>query len=330
MAATLAAPELHSIGGPANAAEFAKRAIEQLVAFVPGAPFYPHDPDPATLRLSFATAGPDKIREGVARLAQATSRHALARPLPLLVELGDGQTVESVLLAPGRIAGLCVSTQVGCAVGCVFCMTGQGGLLRQLGSAEIVAQVALARRLRPGVPVFSSETYPGWLTHWGEPWAAPSVPDLLKEVTFLLETGKSFNFYVAHGGTNFGFTAGANSGGKGYEPDVTSYDYDAPISEAGWATEKFHLTRDLFAKYLLPGETLPDIPAPLPVQPVVGEDELAVGAPPRERVVRVLAQPHGELGRAGCASQEAEERRNSRSCRHRCCRRRCASVPSRT
>ena len=57
--------------------------------------------------------------------------------------------MESVLLAPGRIAGLCVSTQVGCAVGCVFCMTGQGGLLRQLGSAEIVAQVALARRLRP-------------------------------------------------------------------------------------------------------------------------------------------------------------------------------------
>jgi 23S rRNA (adenine2503-C2)-methyltransferase len=65
----------------------------------------------------------------------------------LLVALADGQTVESVLLP--RAGGLCVSTQVGCAVGCVFCMTGQGGLLRQLGSAEIVAQVALARTLRP-------------------------------------------------------------------------------------------------------------------------------------------------------------------------------------
>ena len=65
----------------------------------------------------------------------------------LLVALADGQTVESVLLP--RTDGLCVSTQVGCAVGCVFCMTGQGGLVRQLGSAEIVAQVALARRLRP-------------------------------------------------------------------------------------------------------------------------------------------------------------------------------------
>jgi 23S rRNA (adenine2503-C2)-methyltransferase len=64
----------------------------------------------------------------------------------LLVALADGQTVESVLLPQG---GLCVSSQVGCAVGCVFCMTGQGGLLRQLGSAEIVAQVALARSRRP-------------------------------------------------------------------------------------------------------------------------------------------------------------------------------------
>lgn len=67
----------------------------------------------------------------------------------LLVALADGQTVEIVLLAPGRTPGLCVSTQVGCAVGCVFCMTGQAGLVRQLGSAEIVAQVALARTLRP-------------------------------------------------------------------------------------------------------------------------------------------------------------------------------------
>jgi 23S rRNA (adenine2503-C2)-methyltransferase len=63
----------------------------------------------------------------------------------LLLRLADGQTVESVLLPRG---GLCVSTQVGCAVGCVFCMTGQGGLMRQLGSAEIVAQVALARARR--------------------------------------------------------------------------------------------------------------------------------------------------------------------------------------
>ncbi|MDP1791633.1 MAG: RNA methyltransferase [Methylibium sp.] len=80
--------------------------------------------------------------QGLARLrSEHPAEDGSAR---LLVALADGQTVESVLLPRD---GLCVSTQVGCAVGCVFCMTGQGGLLRQLGSAEIVAQVALARGL---------------------------------------------------------------------------------------------------------------------------------------------------------------------------------------
>ncbi len=80
---------------------------------------------------------------GLARLSsEYPAAEGVAR---LLAELADGQMVESVLLPRG---GLCVSTQVGCAVGCVFCMSGRAGLLRQLGSAEIVAQVVLARRRR--------------------------------------------------------------------------------------------------------------------------------------------------------------------------------------
>lgn len=122
----------------------------------------------------------------------------------------------------------------------------------------------LAFSMNPGVPVFSSETYPGWLTHWGEQWARPDTAALLKEVRFLMETGKSFNFYVIHGGTNFGYTAGANSGGKGYEPDVTSYDYDAPINEQGNATPKYHALRKLIGSCLPEGEKLPDIPEPIP------------------------------------------------------------------
>ncbi len=83
----------------------------------------------------------------VVGLARLRSEHPAADgSARLLVELADGQMVESVLLPRD---GLCVSSQVGCAVGCVFCMTGKSGLLRQLGSAEIVAQVALARRFRP-------------------------------------------------------------------------------------------------------------------------------------------------------------------------------------
>ncbi|WP_312955331.1 RNA methyltransferase [Pseudomonas songnenensis] len=97
---------------------------------------------------------PLSVREGLPTLsaeidglARLRSEHPAADgSARLLVELTDGQMVESVLLPRD---GLCVSSQVGCAVGCVFCMTGKSGLLRQLGSAEIVAQVALARRFRP-------------------------------------------------------------------------------------------------------------------------------------------------------------------------------------
>jgi len=97
---------------------------------------------PAALRGAFAT-----IARELAGIARLRSTHPAADGASrLLVALADGQAVECVLL-PG--AGLCVSTQAGCAIGCVFCMTGQGGLARQLGSAEIVAQVALARSLRP-------------------------------------------------------------------------------------------------------------------------------------------------------------------------------------
>jgi 23S rRNA (adenine2503-C2)-methyltransferase len=97
---------------------------------------------------------PTAVREALPALTQTLAGLATLREqhpgqdgsARLLVGLQDGQTVESVLLPRD---GLCVSSQVGCAVGCVFCMTGREGLIRQVGSAEIVAQVTLARTLRP-------------------------------------------------------------------------------------------------------------------------------------------------------------------------------------
>ena len=133
-----------------------------------------------------------------------------------------------------------------------------------LDSGSSLADFELASKMNPGVPVFSSETYPGWLTHWGEEWSKPDTSELMKEVRFLMDNKKSFNFYVIHGGTNFGFTAGANSGGKGYEPDVTSYDYDAPINEQGVPTAKYMALRKLIGSYLPKGKKLDQIPDPLP------------------------------------------------------------------
>jgi 23S rRNA (adenine2503-C2)-methyltransferase len=100
---------------------------------------------PTTLRLALP-----EIEQKLATLATVHSEHpGEDGSIRYVVSLGDGQLVESVRMPPGRIAALCVSTQVGCAVGCVFCMTGTTGLVRQIGSAEIVAQVALARQQGP-------------------------------------------------------------------------------------------------------------------------------------------------------------------------------------
>jgi len=120
-----------------------------------------------------------------------------------------------------------------------------------LDSGGSDADFEQAKRSDPDVPAFSSETYPGWLTHWGEKWQRPDTNDLKKEMEYLLKNKKSFNLYVIHGGTNFGFTAGANAfSPTQYQPDITSYDYDAPINEQGQPTAKFFMLRDMIAKYV--------------------------------------------------------------------------------
>ncbi len=120
-----------------------------------------------------------------------------------------------------------------------------------------------AKKHNPNVPSFSSETYPGWLTHWGEKWAKVDTNDILKEVKYLLDHKRSFNLYVVHGGTNFGFTAGANSFSQSqFQPDVTSYDYDAPIDEQGNPTPKYFALRNLISKYV--DYKIPDVPATIP------------------------------------------------------------------
>ena len=125
----------------------------------------------------------------------------------------------------------------------------------------------IAREMNPGVPAFSSETYPGWIRHWGEGDWTPSNKDKVTE--WYMEKGKSFNFYVVHGGTNFGFTAGANSGKDGvYQPDLTSYDYAAPISEQGLATPAYHRLRQIIAPHLAENGPLPEPPAAIPTMEI--------------------------------------------------------------
>lgn len=118
------------------------------------------------------------------------------------------------------------------------------------------------RRILPRGPLMCGEFYSGWFNTWGNPHHPGDTGPYLRDLEYMLERGASFSIYMAHGGTTFGLWAGAD---RPFKPDTSSYDYGAPISEAGWVTDKFRQTRELFSRYLQEGETLPDPPPPHPV-----------------------------------------------------------------
>eukprot|EP00937_MAST-01D_sp_MAST-1D-sp2_P000841 g841.t1 len=112
-------------------------------------------------------------------------------------------------------------------------------------------------------PCMDAEYYPGWLTHWGEAMANHTNAPGATYMDKMLVSNGSFSMYMAHGGTNWAFWAGANGGGQNYQPHITSYDYDAPVSEGGehaWASDgdKYAAFRAVLARYSS---------APLPVEP---------------------------------------------------------------
>ena len=148
-----------------------------------------------------------------------------------------------------------------------------------------------ATKANPNVPSFCSELYPGWLTHWGEKWQRPDTAALLNDVKWLMDNKKSFNFYVIHGGTNFGYWAGANAfNPTQYQPDVTSYDYDAPINEMGQATPKYMALRKLLTKYQPTKQKLPAIPAALPVIEIP-EISMTASAPVWDNLPAAIQSP---------------------------------------
>ena len=113
-------------------------------------------------------------------------------------------------------------------------------------------------------PYMVAEFYPGWLDHWNEAFIKVSTETVTKQLKKYLDANIHFNFYMVHGGTNFAFTSGANyTNKKNIQPDLTSYDYDAPISEAGWDTPKYHAIRNMLQEHS--AKPLPEIPARIPV-----------------------------------------------------------------
>jgi len=128
------------------------------------------------------------------------------------------------------------------------------------GAGEAKTEFAKLQNFRPGRPMMSGEYWDGWFDHWGEKHHDTDTAQQAQELDWVLTQGYSINLYMFHGGTNFGFMNGANWK-KAYEPDVTSYDYDSPVSEAGNLTKKYFAFRDVIAKHRT-GEKIPDPPAP--------------------------------------------------------------------
>ena len=114
--------------------------------------------------------------------------------------------------------------------------------------ANIDQQFEKLKEVRPSSPLMCSEFWSGWFDKWGANHETRPAADMIAGIDEMLSKGISFSLYMTHGGTNWGHWAGANS--PGFAPDVTSYDYDAPISESGQTTPKYWELRKTLAKYM--------------------------------------------------------------------------------
>ena len=129
--------------------------------------------------------------------------------------------------------------------------------------ANIDEQFKRLGELRPNAPKMCSEFWSGWFDKWGARHETRPAKAMVEGMDEMLSKGISFSLYMTHGGTSFGHWAGANS--PGFAPDVTSYDYDAPINEYGHATPKFWELRKMMEKYN-DGKKMPAVPkAPMPI-----------------------------------------------------------------
>ncbi|MFD3534344.1 beta-galactosidase family protein [Streptomyces sp. NPDC058664] len=148
---------------------------------------------------------------------------------------------------------------------------------------------ATLRRHQPSGPLMCMEFWCGWFDHWGTEHAVRGAGDAADALREILECGASVNVYMAHGGTNFGGWAGANRAGELHDgplrATVTSYDYDAPVDEAGRPTEKFLRFREVFAAYA--EGPLPELPEP-PVRLAVPVSGVPDGWASLDAVLEVL------------------------------------------
>jgi beta-galactosidase len=127
------------------------------------------------------------------------------------------------------------------------------------GAGEAKSGFEKLHHLRPDGPFMAGEYWAGWFDHWGEDHHTTKAQEQADEIAWILRQGYSASIYMFHGGTTFGWMNGANIDQGKYDPDVTSYDYDAPLDESGRPTPKYYMFRDAIAKAT--GIVPPPVPA---------------------------------------------------------------------
>jgi beta-galactosidase len=182
--------------------------------------------------------------------------------------------------------------------------------LHKTGSfgSRATERLATLRRHQATGPLMCAEFWNGWFDHWGAHHHTTSAEESARELDDLLATGASVSLYMFTGGTNFGFTNGANDKGV-FQPTVTSYDYDAPLSESGEVTAKYLAFREVLARYAsVPAE----LPAPATDAPTftvaLGESVSLWDALPelaRTEDVAAGAAPTTEAGASGLPSMDS-------------------------
>lgn len=242
----LADPDVRMRSTDARFLEPAKRYLNHVLGIV--APLQVDDGGPVILvqvENEYGAYGCDK--EYLRELTEATRASGITVPL-ITVDQPSGS-----MIADGSLPELHKTASFG---------------------SHTAHRLAHLRREQPTGPLMCGEFWCGWFDHWGAHHHTTSAAASAAELDALLAAGASVNIYMVHGGTNFGFTNGANDKGV-YQPITTSYDYDAPIDEAGEPTEKFWAFREVIAKYApVPEfEQVAGSPAPsveVPLEPVVG------------------------------------------------------------
>lgn len=159
--------------------------------------------------------------------------------------------------------------------------------------SRAAGEFAKLREYQPNGPLMCMEFWCGWFDHWGEPQHLRAAADAAQALDEVLSVGASVNVFMFHGGTSFGFMNGANTDLEtgAYQPTVGSYDYDAPLSEDGQPTAKFHAFRDVIARHV----DLPPLQLPPPGPRFALDEVLLPTSVPLMESLNVLSSPHATV-----------------------------------